>query len=195
MLADTVKYSTVTIFVVLIAAHGLGKIATAPSGASQGPPQSPQRTTTAWADPAPPPRPRAATAQPSGYKPYAFNEEHTIVADSRGHFLDTATINGQSVRVMVDTGASYVALSAEDAAALSIYPSGSDFSVQVGTANGVAHAAPVKLREVQLGSITLYDVDALVAERGAMSGTLLGMTFLSRLSKVEMGSGSLLLRK
>jgi aspartyl protease family protein len=53
----------------------------------------------------------------------------------------------------------------------------------------------VKLREVQIGSMQIYDVDAIVAERGVMNISLLGMTFLSRLSKVEMASGSLLLRR
>jgi len=122
-------------------------------------------------------------------------DEYRIPANEQGHYLADVFVNGQPIKAVVDTGATSVALREEDAAVLGIFPAPSDYSVQVQTANGVAHAAPVKLREVKIGSIELFDVDALVTERGALSVNLLGMTYLSHLSRVEIVAGSLLLRR
>ncbi len=138
----------------------------------------------------------AAAAMPEPVNaPVSALDEYRIPANAQGHYLTDVLVNGQALNMVVDTGATMVALRNEDAAALGIFPMESDFTVQINTANGVAHAAPVKLREVQLGSMQFYNVDAIVAEKGVMNISLLGMTFLSRLSKVEMASGSLLLRK
>jgi aspartyl protease family protein len=183
MLADTLKYSAFTVVGVLVVASSMGRVTpTAPVTVP-----TPQN----YAPTSPAPQ---AIALPVGQSASAL-DEYSIRADSRGHFYDNAMMNGQQVRVLVDTGASTVALSYEDASSLLIFPLESEFTITVNTANGAARAAPVRLREVQLGSIKLYDVDALVAERGVMQGSLLGMTFLSRLSHVEMGSGSLTLRR
>jgi aspartyl protease family protein len=122
-------------------------------------------------------------------------DEFRIAANEQGHYYADVFIDGRPVQVVVDTGATAVALREEDAASLGLFPSASDYTISVQTANGTAHAAPVKLREIKIGSIQLFDVDAIVAEHGALGVNLLGMTFLSRLSRVEMVGGSLLLRK
>jgi aspartyl protease family protein len=129
------------------------------------------------------------------YAPASALDEYRIPANAQGHYVTDVFVNGQALKMVVDTGATMVALRNEDAAALNVFPLPSDFTIPISTANGIAHAAPVKLREIQLGSMQIYDVDAIVAERGVMNISLLGMTFLSRLSKVEMASGSLLLRR
>lgn len=118
-----------------------------------------------------------------------------LSAGSNGHFATTARINNRFVDVMVDTGATSVALPYEEAARLGVRPASSDFVVATRTANGIQHSAAVTLREVRIDTIRLYDVEALVAPRGALSTTLLGMSFLSRLKQVEMGNGELVMRQ
>ena len=101
-------------------------------------------------------------------------------AVSGGHFITTADINGREIKVLVDTGATAVALSYEDAEAAGLKPHSLDFTVRVSTANGEGKAARVKLRHVMINSVKVRDVDGLVLQEGAMNGTLLGMSFLAR---------------
>lgn len=110
-----------------------------------------------------------------------------------GHYATVAYLNGRSVDVLVDTGASMVAISAEDAERAGIYVRNSDFTGRVSTANGIARVAPITLDSVAIGDIVVRNVKAIVGEPGAMRTTLLGMTFLNRLSKVEFGGGVLAL--
>lgn len=114
-------------------------------------------------------------------------------ADARGHFNSEVEINGRTITAMVDTGATMVALSYEDAERSGIRLSSSDFTHHVRTANGVARVAPVTLDRVRIGSIEVRNVPATVSEPRRLDGTLLGMTFLGRLSRLEMRSGTLIL--
>lgn len=102
-----------------------------------------------------------------------------------GHFRASVEINGRAVPMLVDTGASYVALSAEDADRLGVITRPSDFTITMYTANGRAKAAPVRLHAVHIDTLSVYDVDAVVAQPGAMSSSLLGMSFLRRLTRFE----------
>jgi aspartyl protease family protein len=102
-----------------------------------------------------------------------------------GHFRANVEIDGRTVPMLVDTGASYVALSAEDADRLGVITRPSDFTLTMYTANGAAKAAPVRLHAVHVDSLSVYDVDAIVAQPGAMNGSLLGMSFLRRLTRFE----------
>lgn len=117
-----------------------------------------------------------------------------LTAERNGHFVTEAEINGRQVEIMVDTGATFVALSHEDAERAGIYLSPSDFTHSVGTANGRAKVAPVSLGRVSIGDITVRDVQALVSEPGKLQTSLLGMSFLKRLSSFEMRSGTLYLK-
>jgi aspartyl protease family protein len=110
-----------------------------------------------------------------------------------GHYYAKAEVNGRVADVMVDTGASMVALTYEDAERAGVRLKPSDFTQTVSTANGTARFALVRLDRVSIGNITLRDVKAAVAERGRLSITLLGMSFLSRLERVDMRSGTLVL--
>jgi aspartyl protease family protein len=114
-------------------------------------------------------------------------------ADSGGHFMADAYINGRRVAVMVDTGATIVALSNEDAAAAGIFPRESDFTGRVNTANGIARVAYVMLDSVAIGDITVRGVRAAIAERGRLSTSLLGMSFLSKLKRAEISRSTLVL--
>jgi len=116
-------------------------------------------------------------------------------AGAHGHFSTTADINGRAVSVLVDTGASMVALSYEDAERAGIFVRPGDFTAQVRTANGVAKVAPVMLDSVSIGDITIYDVRAAVSEPGRLGTTLLGMTFIGRLSRAEMRGDVLILQE
>lgn len=118
-----------------------------------------------------------------------------LIADRRGHFMTPAQINGRTVDVLVDTGATNVALTWEDAEAAGIYVRPSDFTHRAQTANGVSRIAPVMIDSISIGSITVRNVQGAVAERGKLHETLLGMTFLNRLSKAQMSRGRLLLEE
>ena len=96
---------------------------------------------------------------------------------------------------MVDTGASIVALSFEDARAIGLYVRDSDFTHRVSTANGFARIAPVTIDRISIGDITVRDVSGAVMEPGKLGTTLLGMSFLSRLQRVDIRSGMLVLHE
>jgi aspartyl protease family protein len=121
--------------------------------------------------------------------------EYRIDADPQGQYFTTVEIAGARFRMLVDTGATSVALSYEDAAAAGIFPFPSDYKYAVSTANGVGRVARVTLSQVRVGSLVVRDVDAVVGERGALGASLLGMTFLSKLSKIESSRGTLVLRQ
>jgi aspartyl protease family protein len=100
-----------------------------------------------------------------------------------------AFINDRPATFMADTGATLVVLTYEDAARLGLSPQSLDFSARVETANGVSHVAPVMLDRVRVDDITVRDMEAVVAERGALATNLLGMSFLGRLrSSAKEGS-------
>lgn len=99
-------------------------------------------------------------------------------AVSNGHFKAPGQINGRTVNFMVDTGASVVSLSVADAEAIGLrYQAGQQ--VQVNTANGVSVGWRTRLDRVRLGSVDVYDVDALVTP-APMPFVLLGNSFLTR---------------
>jgi aspartyl protease family protein len=122
-----------------------------------------------------------------------YGDEVRVRADRQGHFIVDAAINGRPVTMMADTGASIVVLSFEDAERLGLSPGGLNFTGLAQTANGVSRIAPVTLDRVRIDGITLYGIQAAVAERGALSGSLLGMSFLGKLSRFEMKGDELVL--
>ncbi len=124
-----------------------------------------------------------------------FGSQVEIKAGRNGHFSTDAEINGRTVEVMVDTGATMVALSYEDAERAGIYLDDRDFTRAVTTANGVAHFAPVTLSRVSVGDIMVRDVPAAVAEPGRLTTSLLGMSFLSKLSRFDMRADVLVLQE
>jgi aspartyl protease family protein len=111
-----------------------------------------------------------------------------------GHFVVKTKGNGVGLTMLVDTGASTVVLKPGDAQRLGFDPEKLRYTVPVQTANGTTYAASVRLRTLQLGPISLTDVDALVAKPGALKENLLGMSFLSRLRSYEFSGDSLTLR-
>jgi aspartyl protease family protein len=110
-------------------------------------------------------------------------------ADRRGHFSVTATINGAPTRLVIDTGASLVALTLDDARAAGIGSSELVFNQVTQTANGRVRFAPVMLRDIRIGQLSVDNVPAAVIEN--LDQSLLGMSFLKRLKSFEMREGAL----
>lgn len=108
----------------------------------------------------------------------ATNTRVVLHAGTNGHFLSQGQINGHSIALMVDTGASNVSIGAAEAERMGLnYRAGQP--VQLTTANGVTIGWLLKLNSVRLGSVDVYDVDAVVTPI-AMPFVLLGNSFLSR---------------
>jgi aspartyl protease family protein len=128
--------------------------------------------------------PPARTAEPG---------EASIAKSADGHFWAQAEVDGHPVRFLVDTGATAVALTAEDARTLGIDPTSLQYQYTVMTANGSAKAAQVKLGYVSVGRAEVSEVQAFVIDRG-LETSLLGMSYLGRLSKFEATPDALVLK-
>jgi aspartyl protease family protein len=131
---------------------------------------------------------------PLAEKPLPLFAMTELKAGQNGHFITRAEINNNGVDVLVDTGASAVALSYEDAERVGLRPSTLTFDVPVSTANGLSKAARVTLREVEIDMVRVSDVQGMVMPKGALRGTLLGMSFLSRLRSFSVDNGRLVLK-
>jgi aspartyl protease family protein len=118
----------------------------------------------------------------SATRPEATGQSRSVVLnpDRGGHFQVEARVDGWPVDLVVDTGASLIALRESEAARLGIRPSAADYKVKVSTANGVGRAALVELHAVDINGIVVRDVKALVHPDASLSVNLLGMSFLSR---------------
>jgi len=111
-----------------------------------------------------------------------------VNADGRGHFLADGEVNGGAIRFAVDTGATFITLSARDASRLGIdYRKGRQVVME--TANGTMPAYRVRLDTVRLGEISEHDVDAVVTEGNSLPIALLGMSFLDRVDMRREGAG------
>lgn len=115
-----------------------------------------------------------------------------ITKDSDGHFWAQAAVDGHAVRFLVDTGATAVSLSMADAQRLGIDTSKLNYDYNVITADGRTRAASVRLASVAIAGARVRDVDALVIEKG-LENSLLGMSYLGRLSRFEATPNSLIL--
>jgi aspartyl protease family protein len=134
--------------------------------------------------------------QAAPVEPPPHNLDSVVVPpDAMGHFRVEGRIDGQIVQFVVDTGASVIALTSEDAASLGIHPAVVDFRVLVKTANGTVHAAPVHLNMVEVGNLMMRDVAAMVLPDRALSDNLLGLSFLSRLRHFEYTDGKMVLEQ
>ncbi|HXE68148.1 MAG TPA: TIGR02281 family clan AA aspartic protease [Hyphomicrobiaceae bacterium] len=116
-------------------------------------------------------------------------------AGAFGHYRAQAEINGRPVEVLVDSGASLVVLSHEDAERAGLRPRAQDYTQRVSTANGVTRVAPMLLDRVSIGDISVHNVEAAIGEPGKLGQSLLGMTFLGRLQRVDMRAGVLFLQE
>lgn len=116
-----------------------------------------------------------------------------IAMDSRGHFLTQAKMNGRSEEVLVDTGATYVAINESLARRLGIRLKDSDFKYKVRTANGITYAAAAVIDEIRIGRVRVQNVQASVSRDESLNTVLLGMSFLKKLKKFEISGDELIL--
>lgn len=110
-----------------------------------------------------------------------------------GHFWAEASANGRHVRFLVDTGATTVALTAADAGRLGLDVAELTYDIPVRTASGETRAAAVKLDYVSVAGARVDQVEAVVVKDG-LSSSLLGMSYLGRLSKFEATQSALIFR-
>ena len=114
--------------------------------------------------------------------------------DAGGHFEARATVQGRSIRVVVDTGATSTVLTSEDASRVGIDTAALRFTIPVSTANGIARAARATVDDLSVGAISRRNLPVLVAEAGTLERSLLGMNFLGTLSGIDMRGDRMILR-
>jgi aspartyl protease family protein len=137
---------------------------------------------------------RAAEATAPLVTTPALAPQAASIAKGRdGHFWAVGQVNGEPVRFLVDTGATAVALTPDDARRLGYDAQDLNFAYKVVTASGQSRAAAVRLANVTVAGATLRDVDALVIEHG-LDTSLLGMTYLGRLASFQATRSALILQ-
>lgn len=112
----------------------------------------------------------------------------TLVEAPDGHFYVDGQINGNPVRMVVDTGASTVALSAREARQIGLMFHVDGKPMTVETASGPARAFALRLREIRLQTLVLTDVDAMVLEGDFPRVALLGQSALEHLQMTRNGA-------
>ena len=127
-------------------------------------------------------------------QPQVSGDGVSLRRDASGHFRARARVNGENLDMLVDTGASRVALSFADAQAVGLDMDALNFVTPVSTANGEVLMARTTLWLVEIGPVAVNDVTAFVAPRGALSGSLLGESFLSRLAGYTVRGDTLTLQ-
>ena len=125
----------------------------------------------------------------------ASSRSLTLESGDGGHYPVEVRIEGRRIDFIVDTGASLVILRESDAARVGIRPMRSDYTATVSTANGKIKAARATLDRVEVGGITVENVQALVVPDEALWKNLLGMSFLSRLKRYEVANGRMVLEQ
>ncbi|MDU8926570.1 TIGR02281 family clan AA aspartic protease [Alisedimentitalea sp. MJ-SS2] len=111
-----------------------------------------------------------------------------------GHYYVTAMVNGAPIRFTVDTGATQIVLTDADARAAGIDTANLAYIGRAFTANGEVRTAPVRLDDFAIGDIRDSGLRAFVNE-GEMDGSLLGMSYLQRYTKIEITDGALTLTR
>ena len=111
-----------------------------------------------------------------------------------GHFRAATHVNGRPVEMLVDTGASLVLLTYEDAAAAGLDMAALDFNAPILTANGRSHVATIDLDSVMVGSVGATNIRGAVAQPGQLHASLLGMSFLGAIEEAAIRKDRLILR-
>ena len=129
-----------------------------------------------------------------GPQQLVFDEGNRIVVprSQNGHYILYADVNGAPLRFVLDTGATSLVLTQEDAVAAGLDPSELNYFSRAMTANGEVRTAPVRLDTITLGNVTDENIAAVVNE-GEMSSSLMGMTYLQRWGRIEIANDTLTL--
>jgi len=124
--------------------------------------------------------------------PAISGEPMTLRKSDDGHFWVTAQVNGRPMRFMVDSGATFTAISTEAAQAAGIGPSGLGLKTVIETANGMVEADRTTIEDLRVGSLAMRDHDVLISD-GLGDTNLLGMNFLSELESWRVEGSSMIL--
>jgi aspartyl protease family protein len=117
-----------------------------------------------------------------------------VARTSSGDFDITAQINGARIPMVLDTGASSVVLTHDDARAAGLPLEVLNYTVSIDTANGRTRAAPVTIDRIAIGALEERSVEALVVQAGQLRTSLLGMSFLNRLQSWQVSGDRLMLK-
>jgi aspartyl protease family protein len=134
-----------------------------------------------------------ATVPDKPAAPLPMGRKVVVAADERGHFSSAFKLNGRQVDGMIDTGATLVAINTSTARRIGLSLNASDFNHEVSTANGTIKAAVAMIDRLQIGNITVNDVQTIVLDDRALRTNLIGMSFLNRLDKYQVENGTMLL--
>lgn len=115
----------------------------------------------------------------------------TLAAGPDGHFRTQARLNGRAMDVLVDTGATYVAMNEATARRLGLAIAPAAFRYETETANGRAKVAVATLDRVQIGAVDVRGVEAVVVKGEGLKSVLLGMSFLKKLKRYDVENGRL----
>lgn len=118
---------------------------------------------------------------------------HRISVNRHGQYVTDVELNGRLVEMLVDTGASRIALPVSVAEEIGIFLKRKDFKHRVGTANGDTLSARVTIDRMEIGSIYLENIDAMVLQDESLSTPLLGMSTLNKLDRFDFSDGTLVL--
>lgn len=115
----------------------------------------------------------------------AWANEVALKRERDGHFYADVSVDGRSINMLVDTGASVIALTGEDANALGLFWEESEVATVAQGANGPVKGVNVTLPRVSLGGFEASNVRALIVPEG-LGISLLGQSFLASVNKVEI---------
>jgi aspartyl protease family protein len=113
---------------------------------------------------------------------YADGRIYVLKSGDGGHFEGKFRFNGKPLQAMIDTGATFVTMNEADARSLGYGGNDLSFKYEVLTANGKVKAARVLLKSIEIGTVSVRDVDALVVRGKQLSFPLVGMSFMTKLS-------------
>lgn len=136
----------------------------------------------------------SAAASANGINTNAGQGVVRLLADRGGHYHADMAVDGRVMRMLVDTGASFVALRESDARAAGLRPDPGGRTYRLSTANGIVEAKGARIREIRLGPIIVRDVEAIIMGDDQLGSNLLGMSFLSQLRGFEVSGRELVLR-
>ncbi|MEL7188029.1 MAG: TIGR02281 family clan AA aspartic protease [Pseudomonadota bacterium] len=122
----------------------------------------------------------AANSNSSG-----FSGEHILNREADGHFYASASVDGAHMRMLVDTGASVIALTGDDARAAGVFWDDNEIRNIGQGASGAVYGVPVTLNDVEIGGMVRRNVQAVVIPQG-LSISLLGQSYLSQIGSVEI---------
>ena len=124
---------------------------------------------------------------------FGAGRQAQAIRSQNGHFYFKASANGATIPMMVDTGATGILLTYEDAEKVGLNPVTLTFNQASSTANGIAYSARAQLRSLAIGGISKPDMVVRVAKAGVLNVSLLGQSFLSQVRTVRISGDALTL--